>query len=917
MGYPDHYCDCHERSLAFYYGMDTIISSDTWYTSTLRDVSAGFSAYWFASSPVIINGYIVCAQSEPTMSQQVGSNSAYHMDIQELLARFGGSTTGMLADKQLYVHASILDSVATSGRLVITPYDRGPHSTCDNPLPFYAHLPYVISDTDNVYVMAPMKMTRREQAIRWVCERGDAVDVSISVGSCNAAPLYSATLTDSLHVWNLPYEALYTANRQDSLFFHFHTTAKLGVAKLLRSVEFLSDTTVVSECLGKTIVANGITYSSDTILSDTAYVGLDTVGRYMHQLQVTRFELSFPVPEVSFDTIRCHADSLGFLYLGQRSYPINSFGDYTVYYRRAGQCDRDIRLHVEEVLYPIIHLVDTTTCYGRRLRFCGQYFTSDTTFRVSTWSGRQETITTYKLRFTMPAWQNDTAYCYAEELPYTYRGKKITSFGRKSLTITDPTYRDCAERVRLMLIQLWHTDTIRIDTTVCADMRMALPGTIEQTDSSVLTMLSDGSTQHYTCYSVHYALPDTVADTLRLHRSRLPYAYYAHTLTAYGDTMLFVRADGECSRYVRLHVEELVDEITTEYRTLDTTICSGMTLRLNGVEYRSSADFVDTCWVADNVVRYTTCHLVVSDIITVYDTLCVFADSLPVQYLDRSFPDFADYSFILHEEGACDRLVRLTLTEHPLHFDTVRVDTTCCNGITIALGDTVLYTNTTFSRSSWNAAHDSCTTTVYTARFVDMAPQNDTIYVLFSQLPYTYLDYPGGKLLSDYADYSLSYREAGQCRQTFHVALRQRWVTDTVVVADTVCAGGMESHSVVQEPRNKQEVDSVLLTFYDTYVADPIAYYDTLVVWQDSLPVSYADQSINREGDYDWQYPDESGCLVRMLLHVEVLRHDALSSVYTDRRARKFVRNGRLYISVSGYIYDAVGQLIEINNLIK
>ena len=92
LNYTDYYCECLNHGLPFHYGVDTIIQGVNWFTATLNDVSAGFSAYWFSTAAVTIDGFVSCAQDSATITQRVGANRSYHADIQSLLGRFGGGS---------------------------------------------------------------------------------------------------------------------------------------------------------------------------------------------------------------------------------------------------------------------------------------------------------------------------------------------------------------------------------------------------------------------------------------------------------------------------------------------------------------------------------------------------------------------------------------------------------------------------------------------------------------------------------------------------------------------------------------------------------------------------------------------------------------------------------------------------------
>ena len=915
LNYTDYYCECLNHGLPFHYGVDTIIQGVNWYTATLNDVSAGFSAYWFSTTAVTIDGFVSCAQDSATITQTVGANRSYHADIQSLLGRFGaGGMSSTLSGIDLHVRTTQPDG--SEGRLIITPFDKGPHSTCENPLPVYFNMPYVVSDSDNVYMMPPSTHNISGEAVRWVCERGDEIRIEVGRGSCDAAPFMTTTLRDSLHVWTLPYDVLRQAQlSKDTLYFHCYTNARLGEVWFLRPLEFLSDTLDTTVCMGTKLDYYGIQSMRDTLYADTVYLGYDTVS-YKRQLQVTTYNLHFSAPEVEYDTIRCHSDSLGFFYLGAQSQQVRQFGDFSFYYRRAGECDRDIRLHVDELLYPQNITVDTTLCEGRRLRIGGKNYMRDTVFAVSTWQGKQEVITTYIVHFTSPELTNDTIRCHADSLPFNYRGltdQRITAFGTKVLTLTDRTYQNCTEKVSLTVEQLWYNDTTYRDTTLCAGGTFGLTNAEALADNRYVYRWADKATKHVVYYNITFVEPELEYDSLLLHITRMPYNYYGHILTSYGDTLLRVTQQVECDRLVRLHTEEYVFPITRDTFYVDTTFCRGMSFTLHDSVYTSTTQFVDTFWAAEYEVQYTYCNIVVTEPELELDSVSVLASALPFNYEGKEIGVFGTHLLYFNYPGECDRIVSLLLQEKPVVRDTLRSDTVLCSGQILYLEDTVIFTSTFFARDFWSAGLDSCLRREYNITYEDGIHHFDTISAFFSQLPYHYEAYPGGKNLQTFGDYMFTYEPINECKQVFNVMLQQLQVRDTIVSNDTVCAGaGMEMHyseTKTNDNRSMRQADSIYVYIYNVYVAQPVVFTDTIAVWSDSLPALYHGQAFMQTGDYQLSETDAEGCLVLTNLHVEVMQKqdDALPTVRQPEHAEKFIHNGQLYILYRDALYDARG----------
>lgn len=923
-GYPEYYCECLNHSLPFHYGLDTVIQGVNWYVASLNQVAAGFSAYWFGDSQALVEGFVSCGQDTATMEKVIGSNVAFHADLGTLLNKLGAGAMTQLGSVPLHVRVTQLSGV--EGRLVVMPYDKGPVSTCLNPLPVITEYPYVVSDPDNVYLADPASSrSRLGKAMRWMSKRNDSVVVTLTRGACNGPVMAQYVLTDSTHVWFYPQalqDDLAAARRaKDSVYVHLSTGTRMSEAMFINNLEVVNDTVDTVACLGTFVRVGDLRISSDTSFCDTIYAYRDTAryledGQYnanyqKHYLLAQYYNIHFEAPQLEYDTIHCHADELGFNYLGMRTQPINAFGDYSIYYRRTGECDRDIRLHVEEILYPQILTVDTTLCQGMRLRVNNVNYTTDTVFEISEWRGKQEIVTTYYVHFTAPELEKDTVYIHADSLPYYYddirtSACRITAYGTKTLTIT--VANQCTRKVQLTTVQLWYNDTVRRDTTICTGKTLVLPNVVSRTADVVTTMSSDNTTHHYVNWYVTYAEPETVQDSLSLHISRLPYSYYGHRLTHFGDTTLYVQERGECDRYVQLHLDEFIHPIDTTWARVDTTICTGMTFTLHDSVYSEATQLVDTFWTNEYSILFTTLNLAVTPILERYDTVRLLASQMPYQYMERELATFGAHQVEVHAEGECDQVFYIQLIEKPVCYDTTRIDTSLCVGLVFYAADTFALSSTQFVRSYWSKGNDTCYTTSYNVHFESLPAQQDTFRLLYSELPFNYEAYPGGKLITGYGSQRLTHQQVGECVETYEVTVLQRWERDTTVVVDTVCAGGVEQHYQEQVPQNAQKSDSIHLIIYNIYVADPELAYDTVRLEAHQLPYSYEGTMLTADkADYLIVKRDEHGCEVHWYVHLDV--YTALNEVETRKNGwRKFVVNGQLYIEHDGVVYDVTGR---------
>ena len=227
-----------------------------------------------------------------------------------------------------------------------------------------------------------------------------------------------------------------------------------------------------------------------------------------------------------------------------------------------------------------------------------------------------------------------------------------------------------------------------------------------------------------------------------------------------------------------------------------------------------------------------------------------------------------------------------------------------------------MFSATSFVREYWSAGLDSCTRTEYNVVYADDDVRNDTIFAYFSELPYHYSAYPGGKNLQTFGEYMFTYEPVNECRTTYNVHLVQRYARDTIVSNDTLCAGmGVEMHyseTLTNDNRSVRQADSLHLYIYNVYIADPVLYVDTVVVWSDSLPLFYHGQSFVQAGDYRLTEADEDGCTVLTDLHVVVIKKqdDALPQLSQTKQTQKFIHQGQLYILYRDAVYDARGNRI-------
>ena len=341
---PEYYCDCKENSIAFAYGMDTVLSSTTWYTAKLLDMQQGLTAYWFSTGSVQIDIFPLCVSDTALMSITIPANKAYNVTAEYITSKLetiSGAATSALANMD--VHIRVIPQEGVSGRVVMTSYNEGYHSTCTNPLPLLYNTAYVLSSPDNVYCLT-YTSAPQEMAVQWIEANSNPVDVALTIGSCTAEAVATAHLTDSAHVW-LPSTALLNEayENRESVYFHFATSAtgRVWFVSPLTKVTSAVDTTI---CQGMTLQLSDTALTQTVVYADTFYVSRTD------SLLCTTYNLTVTAPTTQYDTVTTDSTAFPFLYRGQGV--VNRYGNFTYLIHNEGQCDERVQLTVQRPVKP-------------------------------------------------------------------------------------------------------------------------------------------------------------------------------------------------------------------------------------------------------------------------------------------------------------------------------------------------------------------------------------------------------------------------------------------------------------------------------------------------------------------------------------------------------------------------------------
>lgn len=508
--WPSHFCAC-DQGVQYGNGLDTILfAQDTaWFYTTLGSVKQGMTCYWFSDSPVSIGLFLSCAQ-DSTEEIPVSGNTSYELDrakVESMLSMLGSMDGAETMEMSLRCY---LTRPGSRGRVVSSPYDVGPKSTCEAPLPFYAGMTYVLSDQEAVYEYTPKYRVSEPVALHWKSKKNSQAEVWITRDSCNGDEVLRLTMQDSTRVKVLPAAFVNELVEEGgTLMIHVSTT---GVGRFRMISQLHTKDLLVEEqyCQGKTRQVADSIYSVSYRAGDTVRITvMDSVWRYKmipkegpvsffqnpnidsSYLEVTRYELTYFPPVVEDTTINCYVDKLGFNFAGDQNKKVNAYGDYHFVVERPNQCTHVYDLHVSKLWRTASKQDKRETCLGKTIWVNGEEFDSDTTFmKVDTtaaypkWPGELSTITTttYSLRFTEPEERVDSIACLRDTFPFDYgydpenveRVGVIEDFGEYTFTIED--WDRCTEFVRLFVRDAYvapqdtlpqdtlHIDTTRIDT---------------------------------------------------------------------------------------------------------------------------------------------------------------------------------------------------------------------------------------------------------------------------------------------------------------------------------------------------------------------------------------------------------------------------------------------------------------------
>lgn len=352
IGAPYYYCDCKETSTTFHFPLETEVNDTVWYTATADDLKQGISAYWFADCSVTMEVYAFCTSKEPTIQLTVGRNQMHDIDIATInkkLDEMGKTAQDLIGIITPHVRV-YPNKEGGSGKVYCYPYDQGPESTCDDPLPLRPNMTYICEKPLNSYKLEwNLIPTSGKAFMHWKQKKNKPCEMWFTLDSCNGEEVARAILSDSLHVYHLDSAMLVqTRQAKRNMWLHVqHAEGITGRIYLYANPKYADSTEFVNQsiCMGKTLNVNLRTYNTDTTFVDTLWVAKDT-------LRTMEVNLSFTEPELEYDTVYASELEIARGYRHQPSGAVlRSFNDTIVTIEKKNTCTRLVQVTPIQCVY--------------------------------------------------------------------------------------------------------------------------------------------------------------------------------------------------------------------------------------------------------------------------------------------------------------------------------------------------------------------------------------------------------------------------------------------------------------------------------------------------------------------------------------------------------------------------------------
>ena len=343
---PYYFCECNLTSVPFEFPLELEVTDTMWFSSKLEDLELGVSAFWFSNCDVTLEVYAFCTSKVPTIAFDVPANRMYEMSIDQINERLNGmGTTARELAGSLKPMIRIYPHDGGHGKAFVYPYDEGPESTCDKPMPLVTNMRYICDSTERVFRMDPEFIPDTTQSfLRWYHWNNRDCEIRMTLDSCNGEELMSTVLTDTAHVFWPDTAKLIKAKREGRSIWMTTKAEGTAIGRLTwyEKPWFSAETDTVSDttCLGKALKVHAREYMTDTAFVDTIVVRFDT-------LRLSYVNVTFTQPELEYDTVYVESRAIK---RGYRYTPSGDlffeYGEYQVEIEKKNTCTRAILLNI-------------------------------------------------------------------------------------------------------------------------------------------------------------------------------------------------------------------------------------------------------------------------------------------------------------------------------------------------------------------------------------------------------------------------------------------------------------------------------------------------------------------------------------------------------------------------------------------
>jgi gliding motility-associated-like protein len=481
--------------------------------------------------------------------------------------------------------------------------------------------------------------------------------------------------------------AFYTASGCDSIQFVINVAIDSFVVQTI-------DTTI---CQGQTLTVNGVTYAASGAYNDTAFYtasGCDSI-QFVINVEIDSFTIT------TIDTTICQGQTLtvnGVTYTASGAY------NDTAFYAASG-CDSIQFVINVDIDSFVVQTIDTTICQGQTLTVNGVTYTSagaynDTAFYTASGCDSIQFVINVEID-SFVVQTIDTTICQGQTL--TVNGVTYTALGAYNDTaFYTASGCDSIQFVINLAIDSFVVQTI--DTTICQGQTLTVNG---------VTYAASGAyndTAFYTasgCDSIQFVInldidsfTITTIDTTICQGQTLTVNGVTYAVSgAYNDTAFYTASGCDSIQFVIN-----VDIDSFEVQTIDTTICQGQTLTVNGVTYAASGAYNDTAFYTASgcdSIQFVINVDIDSFVVQTIDTTICQGQTLTVNGVTyTSAGAYNDTAF--YTASGCDS-IQFVINIDIDSFVVQIIDTTICQGQTLtvngvtyaasgAYNDTAFYT---------------------------------------------------------------------------------------------------------------------------------------------------------------------------------------------------------------------------------